>query len=191
MGLEFLGKNELVSSTVSHSSRHAIGALNVPACPRQLQLDPTAARDTAAAGNAFVYILMPLTRAIFTLLLSIPNISRIFQPNLPAAAAVAFYWTESRDIYWWCYDHTYFMSSAKNKPQIPSVKSKIKAQGEELSLIPPPPLQISLSAWPAHLRILAPHSGERGRRECRGVCVWLVLLICLAFHGTSESRNYA
>lgn len=95
MGLEFLGKNELVSSTVSYSSRHAIGALNVPACPRsrprprQLQLDTTAARDTAAAGNAFVYILMPLTWAIFTLLLSIPNISRIFQPNLPAAAAAA------------------------------------------------------------------------------------------------------
>lgn len=81
------------------------------------------------------------------------------------------------------------MSSAKNKPQIPSVKSKIKAQGEELGAV-----SVSASAsadlW-VHGQLTWEFSHLIPGREVEGVCVWLVLLICLAFHGTSESRNYA
>lgn len=78
MGLEFPGKCSFVSSTVSYSSRHAIGALNVspplpaptPLQPLQLQL-----QLQLQLGTAFVYNTYAIDLGyLYITFVSIPNI---------------------------------------------------------------------------------------------------------------------
>lgn len=105
MGLEFPGKCSFVSSTVSYSSRHAIGALNVslPLLPPTSDYSCNFSYSCSWELHLFT-ILMPLTWAIFTLRsfqFQTFSYFLIFQPNLPvaAAAAAAFYWTQSSRIF--------------------------------------------------------------------------------------------